>query len=165
MTIASKGMRAFLCLSIVGIAKCLAAHAGDLPDPQYTPGATNPAVTQDNIAQTICVPGYTRTVRPPAAYTNRLKRDQLNTYYKGQGDMRSVEEDHLIPLNVGGHPTAAENLWPQAYGSKYDASYKDRCEVAAGRAVCQGNIGLVDAQRNFAVNWIEWCKQLIGDSQ
>jgi hypothetical protein len=62
-------------------------------------------------------------------------------------------------------PTAAENLWPQAYGSKYDASYKDRGEVAAGSMVCQGNIGLVDAQRNFAVNWIEWCKQLIGDSQ
>lgn len=79
--------------------------------------------------------------------------------------MREVEEDHLIPLTAGGHPTAVENLWPQAYGSKYDASYKDRCEVATGRAICQNSIGLLDAQKGFAVNWIEWCKQLIGDAQ
>ena len=28
-----------------------------------TPGATNPAVTQSNVATTICRPGYTKTVR------------------------------------------------------------------------------------------------------
>jgi len=77
--------------------------------------------------------------------------------------MNSVEEDHLVPLTVGGHPTATENLWPQAYGGQYNAHYKDRCERAAGRAVCQGSIGLVGAQRGFAVNWIDWCKQLLGE--
>lgn len=62
---------------------CLTANAGDLPDPLHTPGAVDPAVTQDNIDRTICVPGYTRTVRPPAAYTNRIKREELDSYYKG----------------------------------------------------------------------------------
>jgi hypothetical protein len=149
----------------VGLAVCLTAEAGDLPNPLRTPGALDPAVTQDNISQTICVPGYTRTVRPPASYTNRIKREQLDTYYKGQGEMSSVELDHLIPLNAGGHPTSPENLWPQAYGSEYDASYKDRCEVATGRAICQGGVSLVEAQKGFSVNWIEWCKRLLGDSQ
>ena len=152
-------------VAILSVLVCLAAKAGDMPDSQFTPGATDPAVTQDNIAQTICIPGYTKTVRPPTSYTNRLKREQLDTYYKGQGEMRSVEEDHLIPLTAGGHPTAVENLWPQAYAGPYDAHYKDRCEVATGRAICQGSIGLVDAQQGFAVNWIDWCKQLIGDTQ
>ena len=31
---------------------------GGLPDPKCTPGAINPSVTQDNIKNTICVPGY-----------------------------------------------------------------------------------------------------------
>ena len=89
-------------LILVGVlVRCLTATAGDRPDPTFTPGATDPAVTQENISLTICVPGYTKTVRPPASYTNRLKREQLDTYYKGQGEMRDVEEDHLIPLTVG----------------------------------------------------------------
>ncbi len=150
---------------IAGLAICLTANAGDLPDPIHTPGAVDPAVTQDNIQQTICVPGYTKTVRPPASYTNRIKRELLDTYYKGQGDMRSVELDHLIPLNAGGHPTAVENLWPQSYDGEYDASYKDRCEAATGMAICQGNVGLVEAQKGFAADWIEWCKQLMEDTK
>jgi hypothetical protein len=44
-------------------------------------------VTPDNIDKTICVPRYTNIVRPPASYTNRIKREQLDTYYKGRGDM------------------------------------------------------------------------------
>src|SRR5664279_936918 len=46
---------------------------GNLPDSSCTPGAMDPKVTQDNIDQTICVSGYTKTVRPPVSYTNSLK--------------------------------------------------------------------------------------------
>jgi hypothetical protein len=35
-----------------------------LPDSKCTPGSTNAAVTQNNIKDTICVRGYTKTVRP-----------------------------------------------------------------------------------------------------
>jgi len=35
------------------------------PDPETTPGVINPEVTQANIQQTICVKGWTRTLRPP----------------------------------------------------------------------------------------------------
>ena len=47
-----------------------------LPDPICTPGVVNPKVTQDNIQKTICVSGYTKTIRPPVSYTNKLKLEQ-----------------------------------------------------------------------------------------
>src|SRR5690242_17427199 len=39
-----------------------------LPDPNCTPGVTNPDVTQDNLDSTICARGYTKTIRPPVSY-------------------------------------------------------------------------------------------------
>ena len=43
------------------------------PDPETTPGVTNPEVTQANIQQTICVTGWAATIRPPHSYTDTLK--------------------------------------------------------------------------------------------
>jgi hypothetical protein len=50
------------------------------PNPALTPGAINAAVTQDNIAATICARGWTATIRPSADYTDTLKRAQLAEY-------------------------------------------------------------------------------------
>src|SRR3981081_4713687 len=48
------------------------------PDPSLTPGATNPDITQATIAATSCSPQWsTKTIRPPASYTNTLKKQQL----------------------------------------------------------------------------------------
>lgn len=38
-----------------------------LPIHSATPGAIDPIVTQENIGSTICVVGYTKTVRPPVS--------------------------------------------------------------------------------------------------
>jgi hypothetical protein len=86
------------------------AHA--LPDSLLTPGAVNPGVTQDDVDTTICVSGYAKTIRPPARYTSRLKRAQLNDPARGYEDrnMRDYEEDHRVPLEVGGNPTDPRNL-------------------------------------------------------
>src|SRR5260221_14592499 len=62
-----------------------------LPDPSCTPGATNPGVTQANIHQTICVQGWTKTVRPPVDYTSQLKREQMRAYGH-TGPMSAYEE-------------------------------------------------------------------------
>src|SRR6266508_664195 len=51
-----------------------------LPDPSCTPGITNPDVSQDTIDQTICVSGWTATVRPPTSYTNPLKEQGIVDY-------------------------------------------------------------------------------------
>ena len=58
------------CVLFLGIS---AAFASDLPTHTLTPGATNPDVTQDNINNTICVSGWTKTIRPTTKYTNDLK--------------------------------------------------------------------------------------------
>jgi hypothetical protein len=68
---------------------------------------TNPEVTQDNIRQTICTSGWTKKVRPPQAYTDKIKHDLLADF---GGDPQDYELDHIIPLAAGGHPTDPHNL-------------------------------------------------------
>ena len=138
------------------------AEAADLPNPKYTPGVANPKVTQGNISKTICVPGFTKTIRPPANYTNLLKKKQLSSYYKSQGKNPSfVEEDHLIALTVGGDPRSPRNLWPQFRKghSAHPAEQKDLCELATGKAICAGDITLNEGQQGLAVNWIKFCSE------
>jgi hypothetical protein len=83
-----------------------------IPDHERTPGAINHRVTQENIAQTVCISGWTSTVRPSTSYTNRLKAKQMRELHLPE-KARDYEEDHLVPLCVGGHPTDHRNLWPQ----------------------------------------------------
>jgi hypothetical protein len=45
--------------------------------PTHTPGARYSKVTQSTISSTICVKGWTATIRPPASYTNALEKAQL----------------------------------------------------------------------------------------
>ena len=69
-----------------------------------TPGALNPDVTEETIRSTICVRGWTRTVRPPVEYTNDLKVKQMRDYGE-TGPTSQYQEDHLISLELGGAPT------------------------------------------------------------
>jgi hypothetical protein len=78
-------------------------------DRHCTPGALNLDVTQATIHQTICVRGWTATVRPPVSYTDQLKRQQM-VQYGETGPPSAFEEDHLIPLEAGGSPTSPSNL-------------------------------------------------------
>ena len=64
-------------------------------DAACTPGVADPRVHQDNIRQTICVPGYTRGVRPPASYTDHLKRQGIVDYGYTDTNPADYEEDHL----------------------------------------------------------------------
>jgi hypothetical protein len=126
---------------------------GSLPDPVCTPGATDPRVTQDALTATVCVAGYTKTVRPPASYTDAIKRDQMRAYGL-TGSPADYEEDHLIPLALGGHPTDPRNLWPQprrSIGGR--AEDKDAVEDALHRDLCAGRITLADAQRRIVTDW------------
>ena len=128
---------------------------GSLPDPECTPGAANPSVTQDDIKNTICVPGYTKTIRPPVSYTTPLKIKLMKSY--GFTDSRSnYEFDHLVPLAVGGHPTDVKNLFPEPGYGQYNFHVKDRFENYLHRAVCNGSIRLSDAQKEIATDWIAY---------
>lgn len=125
------------------------AAAGVLPDHHCTPGALNPAVTQANIAQTICVRGWTKTVRPPASYTTKLKVQQM-PLYGYSGSPRDYEEDHLISLELGGNPTDPKNLWPEPWP---DARKKDLRENALHQLVCMHALSLRAAQHIIATDW------------
>ncbi len=123
-----------------------------LPDPICTPGATNPDVTQDTIQQTICVAGYTATIRPPASYTDRLKVEQMQKYNL-LGKPSDYEEDHFIPLEVGGAPRDERNLWPQPWAGAHNAREKDAIENELHKSVCSGQITLAEAQKQIMTNW------------
>ena len=112
-------------------------------DPVRTPGVVNPDVTQANIAQTICVRGWTRTIRPPTSYTAELKLRQMREYGVG-GSPSDYQEDHLISLELGGHPSDPRNLWPEPIER---ALKVDRIENELNERVCSGELSLADAQR------------------
>ena len=111
-------------------------------DPVRTPGVLNPDVTQANVDETICRSGWTRTIRPPTEYTDALKRRQLRQYGL-RGPASAYQEDHLISLELGGHPTDPRNLWPEPYPR---AARVDAIENELNAQVCSGALSLVDAQ-------------------
>lgn len=127
-----------------------------LPDRHCTPGAWNPAVTQATIATTICRDGWTATVRPPEAYTEALKWRQMQAYGE-RGPMHRYEEDHLVPLELGGAPASARNLWPERGAAP---NPKDAVEDQARYEVCHHKIGLDAARRAITRNWIAFGERL-----
>lgn len=127
--------------------------AQELP---MVPGVHNPAVTQENIHKTICVSGWTNTVRPSASYTNKLKHDQMEALHY-MGDPHRFEEDHRLPLELGGHPTDPLNLWPEPWHGKYNAHNKDRLENYVRKQVCSDKLTLQEGQHIFLTDfWKEY---------
>lgn len=108
-----------------------------------TPGVVNLEVTRATIRQTICVQGWTRTVRPPTGYTNDLKVRQMREYRLG-GSPSDYQEDHLISLELGGHPTDPRNLWPEP---RPHAEEVDKIENELNRQICSGEITLDEGRR------------------
>ena len=128
---------------------------GQLPDPRCTPGSIDPAVTQANIRSTICRSGYTKTVRPPEAQTERFK---IDVAYVAYGDTHSekTELDHLVSLELGGSNDAT-NLWPETPPTP---NPKDKVENALNHAVCSGRVTLAAAQGAIASDWLTAEKKL-----
>jgi hypothetical protein len=143
----------FACLSLSG--SLLAQNNSSLPNPRLTPGAIDPSVTPHNLQTTVCDKGYTATVRPDKRLTNQLKREQMRLYGYANANPQHYEEDHLIPLNIGGNPSDAHNLWPQPRYGAWSADQKNDLEFVAYKLVCSGQLDLKEAQQRIAHNWIE----------
>ena len=129
-----------------------------LPDPKITPGATNPKVSQSNIKSTVCDDGWTKTIRPSASYTDKLKISQMKALGL-KGAPADYEEDHLVSLEVGGNPTDPKNLWPQPWP---EARKKDVVETALKRQVCAGKMPLAQAQKILKTDWTAYYFKLKG---
>jgi hypothetical protein len=113
-----------------------------LPDPSLTPGAFNPKVRQATIQRTICRSGWTKRIRPPVSYTNGLKLEQM-TEYGETGSPSDYEEDHFIPLELGGAPRNPTNLWPEP---RAQSQKSDPLETSLKRAVCRHTLSLKSAR-------------------
>jgi hypothetical protein len=134
---------------------CHASGRGELvmPDRRCTPGAVNPAVTQATINRTICVPGYTDTIRPSESITEPEKLASMAAYgYSGRSPS-DFEYDHLVSLELGGAVNDPRNLWPELGASP---NPKDSVEDALHRMVCDGQMPLAQAQHIIATDWLGW---------
>jgi len=134
-----------IAFAVVAFVLALMQRAGVpavVADPARTPGVLNPDVTQATIATTICVRGWTRSIRPPTDYTTALKLRQMRAYGE-TGPPSAFQEDHLISLELGGHPTDPRNLWPEPYPR---AAQVDGIENDLNAQVCGGSLTLAQAQ-------------------
>jgi len=131
-----------------------------LPNSALTPGAINPNATPDGLATTVCKRGWATSVRPPSAYTGALKLVQIVEYGYADRNPSHYQEDHLVPLELGGAPRDKRNLWPEPNaavlpdGTAIGSKQKDALEDALHAKVCDGELALDDAQRMMAGDWV-----------
>lgn len=119
-----------------------AAHSSEIP--------LNPDVRQETLNQTICVTGWTKTVRPPASHTGPIKRQMMAEIGVPPEGEDTIKLDHRIPLALGGSPDSLANFMLQPDDESKD---KDRVEVCLARMVCAGKLSLSQAQAAIWANW------------
>jgi hypothetical protein len=131
-----------------------------LPNSSLTPGAINADATPEDLSATICKRGWATSVRPPLAYTAALKLVQIVEYGYTDRNPSHYQEDHLVPLELGGAPRDKRNLWPEPNvavlpdGTAVGSAQKDAVENALHAHVCDGGLALSSAQRMIAVDWV-----------
>lgn len=142
---------------------CHAKHVNEadpeawLPDPSCTPGKANPAVT----IGMVCPVAHTDQWRVSIATQKRKSLAQYDYTDSGGNHpqtLSSTEGDHLVPLVLGGDPTAPENIWPEP--QRKTPNEKDHVELAAHAAVCAGKLSLPQAQAAMATDWYGFGKRL-----
>jgi hypothetical protein len=141
---------------------CHIQHAADgepLPDPACTPGSVDTAVTDQDIATTVCRKGgYTSSVRPPESLTGPAKRKLLAAYGIPESQIGNYELDHLIDLAAGG-ASDLRNLWPepntfsQFHGSAFVHNDKDAVESYTFHAICAHKTTVTAVQNAMAGDW------------
>ncbi|MCW2503541.1 MAG: hypothetical protein JWO79_1825 [Actinomycetia bacterium] len=156
---------AVVVLASLAVLPAVPAHAAaqtcfsvnGMADAACTPGAFNSDVAQGTIGSTICVSGWTATVRPSSSYTTRLKNEQKIAYGEADIPNTGLEEDHLVPLELGGAPADPANLWPEPRAgwipSGETAGDKDTEENRLKRQVCAGSLTLAEARTQILTDW------------
>jgi len=82
------------------------------------PEVLNPDVRQETIGQTICVAGYTTSIRPSTNYTNGIKAKLIRDKGLAASAAHEYELDHHLPLALGGHPRNPRNLVLQPWAGE-----------------------------------------------
>lgn len=116
-------------------------------------GALFADVTQASVSATICIPGWTATVRPSTSFTQGVKLNFLREAGLDPDRAADYELDHFVPLALGGHPRSLDNLWLQRWDGEWNARVKDRLERRLQVMVCEGRLTLRAAQTAVERNW------------
>ncbi len=110
-------------------------------------------VTQQNIAATICRPGYADMVSPPfddmMEHKNRLLAER--GIDREHGTRYAL--DRRVPVVLGGSPDAPDNLDLLPWGGHKGERRKELLTAKLKRCVCEGRMSLGDAQAAIAGNW------------
>jgi hypothetical protein len=132
-------------LAAAGVLSVAAASASAPP-----PGATS----------VICSAGFrTSSIRDvPQAEKFAVEREYgLAPAYYG----RSIEIDHIVPLELGGSNNIA-NLFPEPGSGKANYHLKDGLENKLHDLVCAGALSLRTAQSGIARDWETIYKRVFG---
>jgi len=123
-----------------------------MQDPDCTPGALNPTVTEAILKSDNFRTGCVRN-----CITSESAKHIVYTNYGIREDRATCELDHLVPLELGG-ADSLNNIWPQcgpahAKGMKIFFKEKDQVEDYLTTRVKSGDMSLRDAQERIAKDW------------
>jgi hypothetical protein len=135
-------------------------------DHTCSPGlfAHRPEVAADapRYLHTLCMPGWTKTIRPPTTVTNKWKVQVMNAYGMRNVALKDVEGDHIGPLVLDGDdgstlgPTGLPlNYYPELWDGPTGAHVKDQEEDLLHRQVCSGALTLQQAQDKIIRDWVK----------
>lgn len=130
-----------------------------LPDHKRTPGAIDPAITQANLAATICNSEDEAEKSPPPSWKAAATRRLANSFYPDQNP-DDFALDFLVPISLGGAQADPRNLWLQSW-TGFDRERKDRLEMLLNRMVCSGQLPLSIAQQSIARDWIDTYRRAV----
>ena len=77
-------------------------------------------------------------------------------------DSIKYELDHYVPLALGGHPRAEDNLWLQSWDGTWSARTKDRLERRLQVLVCAGKLSLRTARDAIQDGWRAAYREYVG---
>ena len=109
-------------LNILKVAAFLAFSSPSLASERLP---VNPNVRPDNVMETICVTGYSKSIRPPAQVTNEIKKKLLDDAGIPRQYIHDYVLDHVIPISSGGAPDDIRNLRLEP---REESFLKDRAE-------------------------------------
>jgi hypothetical protein len=136
--------------------KTSGCRRSELPDRRCSPGGYYSKLTK----AVICGSGFsTSTIRDVPQSEKYAVEREYGMPAKLYG--RTVEIDHIIPLELGGSNSIA-NLYFEPGSGQADYHVKDAAEDRAKAWVCDGRISLAAARRGFALNWKTLYRRLFG---
>ena len=119
---------------------------GPEPNHALTPGSADPVALAE-----LC--GRSDSDLDPQLSPEK-ERAVFNAYGISQRAARAYQVDYLINPQLGGNDRM-ENLWPEPYhATVWNARAKDALEARLHGMVCNGQVGLQNAQQELSTDWI-----------